>query len=328
MRHKLNMIDLKNAHSALRNEFIADVRIGLCRNGQKELPPKYFYDDLGSALFDAITHLPEYGLTRADVRLLVQHSRELADLSRRPSLVTEFGSGSGAKTRWVIEAIAADSPLTYCPIDISPAALRRCESELSNIGGVEVSCIEGSYLDGLRRALRSRDRQSPVLLLFLGSSIGNLSPSEIEVMCRNVRAELQPGDVFLISTDLEKEIDRMLLAYDDPVGVTAAFNKNVLARMNRELAADFDLSLFEHEARYDRAAHRIEMHLRSQVEQVVHFGSDFSVHFLRNETIWTESSYKFRAGDLIQLARRTGFTCKVQWIDREWPFAQSVFIAD
>jgi len=305
---------------------MADVRAGLCRVGQKQLPPKYFYDELGSVLFDAITLLPEYGLTRADTRLLTEHARDVAAL-KHFSVVAELGSGSGLKTRHVLQAIALDSNVTYYPIDISASALRRCEQEIGSIQGVEVTPIEDSYLNGLRRLRRLRKPRSAMLVLFLGSSIGNLTLAETDDLCRSVRREMQRGDVFLISTDLKKDVDRMILAYDDPVGVTAAFNLNVLARMNRELSADIDLARFEHEARYNVSEGRIEMHLRSTIDQIVNFGSEFSVTFRRNETIWTESSYKYELSHIRELASRTGFRCDIQWVDEEWPFAQSVFVA-
>jgi len=136
-----------------------------------------------------------------------------------------------------------------------------------------------------------------------------------------------PGDAFYLSTDLQKEIPRLIAAYDDPIGVTAAFNLNLIARINRELGSDFDLSKFAHEARYDNKTHRIEMHLRSRVRQSVSIGHDFTVKLRRDETIWTESSYKFRCEDIADLARRTGFDCEIQWVDDEWAFAQSLLRA-
>ena len=326
MRRKLTRAAERTVPLDRQSEFMADVRAGLCRLGQKQLPPKYFYDELGSVLFDAITLLPEYGLTRADTRLLTEHARDVAAL-KHFSVVAELGSGSGLKTRHVLQAIALDSNVTYYPIDISASALRRCEQEIGSIQAVEVTPIEDSYLNGLRRVRRLRKPRSAMLVLFLGSSIGNLTLAETDDLCRSVRREMQRGDVFLISTDLKKDVDRMILAYDDPVGVTAAFNLNVLARMNRELSADIDLARFEHEARYNVSEGRIEMHLRSTIDQIVNFGSEFSVTFRRNETIWTESSYKYELSHIRELASRTGFRCDIQWVDEEWPFAQSVFVA-
>lgn len=305
-------------------EFASDVRRGLTKRGQKELYAKYLYDEVGSALFDVITTLPEYGLCRADARLLRRHAASLAARVHHPSLVIELGSGSGSKTRWILSAMAARQAITYCPIDISESALYRCWHELGSVDSVEIVPFAQSYLDGLEQALRLRPSGTSVLVLFLGSTIGNFEPQRARDFLSDVRQLLDPGDVFYLSTDLEKEVGRMIAAYDDPIGATAAFNLNLLARINRELGGDFELSRFRHEARYDSREHRIEMHLRSTADQIVRIGSDLQV-FLRNgETIWTESSYKFRLQDILALAESTGFKCEAQWIDEEWPFAQSV----
>jgi len=308
-------------------EFAEDVRRGLSAKGQKELYSKYLYDEVGSALFDAITVLREYGLTRADARLLRMHAPELAAIIERPSMVAELGSGSGSKTRWILSELGRDHPITYCPIDISETALQRCSRELDEIDNLRIVPINESYLDGLRRAVRLRPAGTSLLLLFLGSSIGNFEPHRAEEFLSDIRRLLLPGDVFCLSADLQKEIDRMILAYDDPPGVTAAFNLNLLARINRELNGNFVLSQYKHEARYNETEHRIEMHLRSTVDQSVTIDNDFSTRFNAGETIWTESSYKFRAQDVPDLAERTGFTCELQWIDEDWPFAQSVLKA-
>ena len=307
--------------------FADDVRRGLTRPDQKELYSKYLYDAVGSALFETITVLPEYGLTRADVRLLRRHARDLAQRLARPRLVVELGSGSGSKTRWILSELAARKPITYCPIDISESALHQCWRDLSQIDSVDVVPFTQSYLDGLREASRLRKPGTTMLVLFLGSTLGNFEPDKALQFLRNVRRRLARGDVFYVSTDLEKEITRMLAAYDDPIGVTAAFNLNLLARINRELNGTFDLSQFQHEARYNVQEHWIEMHLRSTVDQTVKIGDDLSVHFREGETIWTESSYKFRLREILRLARRAGFVCEEQWVDEEWPFAQNVFRA-
>ncbi len=165
------------------------------------------------------------------------------------------------------------------------------------------------------------------MTLFLGSTIGNFDPGVAEEFCRNVRQILKPGDTFLLSADLEKPVSRMIAAYDDVLGVTAAFNLNMLARINRELHGNFDLGKFRHLASYDSEMHRIEMHLRSLERQEVTIDGDFTVTLNADETIWTESSYKFRPKDLLALAERTGFRCEAQWVDDEWPFAQSVLRA-
>jgi L-histidine Nalpha-methyltransferase len=308
-------------------EFAADVRAGLSRDGQKELYSKYLYDDVGSALFDVITLIPEYGLTRADERLLRRHASDLAELSGSPSMVVELGSGSSAKARWVLEPLMARRSMTFCPIDISDSALARCAHELSLMKALRIEPLKRSYIDGLREAVGLRPQGAPLVVLFLGSTIGNFEPVAAETFLHNVRQALSPGDILYLSTDLEKEVGRMLAAYDDAIGATAAFNLNLLARINRELGGRFVLSRFKHEARYDQTERRIEMHLRSVVDQRIPIGENFVVSFRRGETIWTESSYKFRVEDIASLANRTGFECVTQWVDEEWPFAQTVLRA-
>jgi dimethylhistidine N-methyltransferase len=315
------------ARKSWLTEFEDDVRRGHSKPGQKELYPRYLYDDVGSALFDVITLLPEYGLWRADARLLRTHSASLAEMVENTSLVVELGSGSGGKTRWILTELAARQAVTYCPVDISESALRRCCLELRSLDSVEILPHAQSYLDGLRQALRLRPVDTPVLVLFLGSTIGNFEPEDAVSFLSAIRSLLHRGDVLYLSADLEKEPDRMIAAYDDPIGVTAAFNLNLLARINRELGGNFVLSRFQHHALYNEAAHRIEMQLQSTIDQSAPIGDDFVVRLKRGETIRTECSYKFRCSDLRKLARDGGFLCETQWIDQEWPFAQSVLRA-
>jgi L-histidine Nalpha-methyltransferase len=314
-------------HPVSQNEFDFDVRAGLSKTPQKELYSKYFYDDLGSALFDAITLLPEYGLTRADLRLLDRHAVELPERCRNLSTIVELGSGSGEKARRILPAFVKAHPLTYCPIDLSVAALSRCQRDLDDIPRLKITPIEDSYIEGLAAASRIRKPETSVLVLFLGSSIGNFDPPVAQQFLKVVRENLNPGDFFLISTDLVKNVDRMVAAYADSLGLTAAFNLNLLARINRSLGANFDLKQFEHEARYNPAEQRIEMHLRSRSDQIVAVNEDFSVALKKNETIWTESSYKFRPEQIRSMSEQSGFSCEVQWIDEEWPFAQSLLRA-
>jgi dimethylhistidine N-methyltransferase len=312
-----------------RPDLAGEVRAGLCRPGQKELPSKYLYDEVGSALFEVISVLPEYGLTRADERLLQRHSLEIVSRLKPHVLVAELGSGSGKKTRWLLEALARRQSTTYCPIEISPTALARCENELGQIECVSIVGFERPYLDGLLAAAARRGVDDHVLVLFLGSTIGNFDRDASERFLREVRRILYPGDSLLLGTDLEKPLPQLLAAYDDPIGATAAFNLNLLARINRELNADFDLKQFRHEARYNAPEQRVEMHLRSLRDQLVTIPrSHCTVSFLKNETIWTESSHKYRAGDISAMAERNGFHCDSQWIDTEWPFAESLLVAE
>ena len=306
-----------------------EVRAGLLRPGQKELPSKYLYDEVGSALFEVIGVLPEYGLTRADERLLRRHSGDIVARLKSHVLVAELGSGSGKKTRWLLEALARRQRTTYCPIEISPTALARCESELGQIECVSIVGFERPYLDGLLAAEARRDQDDHLLVLFLGSTIGNFDRDAAERFLTQIRRILFPGDALLLGTDLEKPLPQLLAAYDDSIGVTAAFNLNLLARINRELDADFDLAAFRHEARYNSDFQRVEMHLRSTRDQKVNISrAGCTVSFRRNETIWTESSHKYRAEDIAGMAQRNGFRCDSQWLDSEWPFAESLLVAE
>src|SRR5881227_3184169 len=252
------------------SEFAADVRESLTKPGQRELPSKYLYDEVGSALFEAICLLPEYGLTRADTRLLQENAAEIVSRIPSPVRVAELGSGSGKKTRWILEALSRRQITYYYPIEISPHALAACEKELAQIDLVSVVGYEQPYLEGLRSVAEGRGERDHVLVLFLGSTIGNFDRDAGDTFLSEMREILQPGDALLLGTDLEKSIELQLLAYDDPAGVTAAFNLNLLARINRELGADFDLSSFRHQARWNRVERRIEMHLGSMCRQTVH----------------------------------------------------------
>jgi dimethylhistidine N-methyltransferase len=311
------------------SDFAADVRASLTKPGQRELPSKYLYDEVGSALFETICVLPEYGLTRADARLLQKYAGEIVRRLPSPIQVAELGSGSGKKTRWILEALSRRQEIYYYPIEISPYALAACEKELGQIDLVSIVGYEQPYLEGLRAVGEGREEQDHLLVLFLGSTIGNFDREAGEKFLREMRAILRPGDALLLGTDLEKSVGLQLLAYNDPAGVTAAFNMNLLARINRELGADFDLSCFQHEARWNYAERRIEMHLRSTRRQTVRIpAASLRVMLDEDETIWTESSHKYRADEIPGMAERTGFRCDGQWIDREWPFAQNLLIAE
>jgi L-histidine N-alpha-methyltransferase len=304
-------------------EFAAEVRADLSKP-QKELHSKYLYDELGSALFEAITRLPEYGLTRADERLLCSHARDIAHLIPAPAAVIELGSGTGEKTRHILSAFRA-SRVLYVPIDVSPKALTRCERDLADVA--EVQPLAQSYLDGMVSAVSKRG-EGPLLVLFLGSTIGNFERGCAVEFLRALRRTLQPGDALLMGVDLVKDSGQMLRAYDDAIGLTAAFNLNLLGRINRELGGTFDLHNFQHEARWNEAERRIEMHLRSRVDQTAYVAEgDFTVRLRAGETIWTESSHKFQTDELCEMAGRTGYRVHAQWVDREWPFVESLWIA-
>jgi len=311
------------------SEFAACVRECLTKSRQRELPSKYLYDEVGSALFETICVLPEYGLTRADARLLRDHAQEIVDLLPSPIQVAELGSGSGKKTRWILEALSRRQRTYYYPIEISSSALAACEKELGQIDYVSVVGYEKPYLEGLRAVTQRREDGEHLLVLFLGSTIGNFDRDAADAFLREVRSILQDGDALLLGTDLEKNVEQQILAYDDPAGVTAAFNLNILGRINRELGADFDLKQFRHEARWNEMDRRIEMHPRSLRRQTVSIPSA-GVRLMLNEgeTIWTESSHKYRPDGVIAMAERTGFRIDGQWIDQEWPFAQNLLVAE
>jgi L-histidine N-alpha-methyltransferase len=309
-------------------DFSSDVVVGLSNAGQKELPSKYLYDEVGSALFDVICLLPEYGLSRAGMRLLQRDSHEIVSLLPAPALVAELGSGSGQKTRLLLQALSKRQRVNYYPIDISGSALSRCQQEIGQMDRVSIVGFESAYLEGLQEVAARRREGERILVLFLGSTIGNFDRPAGDQFLREVRRILSTGDVLLLATDLEKPIAQLLLAYDDPAGVTAAFNMNLLARINRELGADFDLGQFEHVARYDECERRVEMHLRSKAWQRVTIQAAGQRFYLgEGETIWTESSHKYNPAEVVQMGERTGFRCEQQWFDAEWPFAQNLFFA-
>jgi L-histidine Nalpha-methyltransferase len=313
----------------IRSAFAEDVRLGLTRSPQKELPSKYLYDDVGSALFDVITVLPEYGVTRAEERVLMAHAGDLARLVPDATLVAELGSGSGRKTRRILDALSTRRRITYCPIEISPAALAQCERALGDLERVDIAGYQNEYLDGLKRIVEERRRTGDrLLVMFLGSTIGNFRRLAAAHFLRDIRHLMRPGDALILGADLLKPEAVLVNAYDDPAGVTAAFNLNLLGRLNRELGANFDLREFEHEARFDPVAGAIEMHLRSRRDQTVTIeAAGCAIEFAEGETIWTEASHKYTRDDIVQMGDVAGFSLTAQWTDTEWPFAESLFIA-
>ena len=310
-------------------EFAAEVRSGLTKLSQKELPSKYLYDDVGSALFEVISLLPQYGLTRADERLLQRYAHEMVERLPAPVIVAELGSGSGKKTRWILKALCRRQHTAYFPIEISRTALAMCARELGDIDCMSIVGFEREYLDGLLEVAARRRNGQHLLVLFLGSTIGNFDRPAAAKFLLSVREILNPGDFLLLGTDLEKPVPQLLEAYDDSLGVTAAFNVNLLARINRELGGDFVLDEWKHEARFNPDARSVEMHLRSKRDQLVAVRrADLCTGFSEGETIWTESSHKYTPGEPFRIARDAGFRCIAQWVDREWPFAENLLIAE
>lgn len=310
------------------SQFAMDVAEGLSCGKQKKIAARYFYDDLGSVLFQAITLLPEYGLTRADENLLRLHAKEIISETGPLSIVAELGSGAGRKTRHILAAASRiQRHIVYIPIDVSRGALGACQRELCDLSEVQPLCSD--WIEGLQEIAQSRTTSEPLLLLFLGSSLGNLERDGIIDFLKSLRSNLRPGDFFLLGADLIKDIDIMMAAYDDPTGVTAAFNLNVLARINRELDADFDLRSFTHEVRWNSEERRIEMHLLSGRNQVAYLGAlGTTFKFHAGETICTEFSHKFTQSELLSYARLSGFTPIELWMDKTWPFVEALWQVD
>lgn len=306
--------------------FAQDVAAGLTAS-PKRLSSKYLYDEVGSALFDAITVLPEYYLTRAETEILREWGWQMVRVLDAPIDFLELGSGSAVKTRLLIgEALRVQGRLRYSPIDISTEALRASSLALVDAyPGLTVRAYAGDYFDVLAsRALRFNRR---VLAMFMGSNIGNYEPEGAEAILSLLRDALRPGDGLLIGMDLKKDPSVIELAYDDPAGVTAAFNRNLLARMNRELGADFDVKNFDYRVHYDEERGAMYAYLVARDAARVRVKSiKLDVDFAAGESIHTESSYKFGQSDVAKLAAATGFKAASTWYDRDRKFSVNLLV--
>lgn len=326
----LERLSLRRApREAVRRTFAEDVRAGLTAS-PKVLQPKYFYDELGSHLFEAITALPEYYVTRAEAEILRAHAGEIAAVLGGPVWLLELGSGDGQKTRLLIEALLArQGKLEYVPVDISESAVEASSrSLLFSYPDLRITAYIGEYHLALRAVREERAAPGRTLVLFLGSTLGNLDPAERTALMREVRAVLDPGEGFLLGTDLKKPESVLIPAYDDALGVTAAFNLNLLVRINRELGGEFNLGAFRHRALYNWEEGRIEMHLESRRAQTVAIRSlGIEVPFAEGETIHTESSYKFDLEQIAALAAGTGFELWRTWTDSGGRFASNLLVA-
>jgi dimethylhistidine N-methyltransferase len=317
----------------LAADFAADVARDLQRS-PKQLQSKYLYDPLGSSLFEAICRLPWYRITRAEYRLLERRRAEIVAFAERRSAaaptIVELGCGSGEKIALLAEALQARGASARVHlIDISSQALEETERRLTRLQHFSVVGHQSTYEDGLRRAAAAREPGSPVLVLFLGSNIGNFDTPAAGRFLERVRHALEPGDLMLLGTDLVKPEPELLLAYDDPLGVTAAFNRNLLVRINRELDGRFDLSTFAHRAHWNRDEQRVEMHLVSSIRQTVEIiAAGVEIPFTRDEWIWTESSYKYSPPQVILMGADAGFSLVDQWIDEDAKFALTLFCAE
>jgi L-histidine Nalpha-methyltransferase len=309
-------------------EFAADVQRDLAMT-PKQLQSKYLYDPLGSSLFDAICRLPWYRITRSEMRLLGTHADAIVSaLGTEQGTMVELGCGSGEKLVVLAEALTTHGATARVHlIDISSQALAQTEERLHRLQHVSVVGHWSTYEEGLRTAVAGR-RGGTMLVLLLGSNIGNFDRPAAAGFLDRIRAALAPGDLLLLGADLIKPERELLLAYDDPLGVTAAFNKNLLVRINRELGGEFDLATFEHRAVWNEDEQRIEMHLESTREQTVGVAAaEIEVPFVRGERIWTESSYKYTADGVIEMGAEAGFATRDQWIDAEAKFALTLMTA-
>jgi dimethylhistidine N-methyltransferase len=293
----------------------------------KRLSPKLFYDAAGSALFEQITELPEYYLTATEQTIFERYAAEMVCAAGEASTIIELGAGTAKKTMLILRAALDLHPaVTFIPVDVSSFALevaqRRVRSELPQVA------VQPLVLDYAQRSSTLAQLPGRKLVLYIGSSIGNFEPMAASALLRRLRSSLTPGDSLLLGTDMRKSADVLLPAYDDASGVTAQFNLNILARINREFDADFDLDLFAHSVTWNERDSRIEMHLESLADQLVNINAlDITVPFVSGETIHTENSYKFTPSMIASLAANGGFHIEQSWSDeRNW-FTVTLFRA-
>ncbi|RFC61964.1 L-histidine N(alpha)-methyltransferase [Fulvimarina endophytica] len=295
-----------------REAFRADVLEGLSKP-QKTLPSRWLYDDFGSQLFERITGLPEYYPTRTETRILSDHAGEIGAFFGEKAVLIEYGAGSGLKTEIVLGAL--DDPACYVPMDIAGDFLEQSADRLrETFPGLLVRPVTGDFTTDfdLPEDLASEGRGA----FFPGSTLGNLGPTQAQAFLRRVRGHVGEGGGFVLGLDRKKDVSRLLAAYDDAQGVTAAFNLNILTRINRELGGTFDLRAFEHEARWNEEAAAVEMHILCTAETRVAVG-DETFSFAAGETIHTESSRKYDLGAFAQTARAAGWTLEAIWSDAE-----------
>jgi L-histidine N-alpha-methyltransferase len=314
-----NYLAADSAARALRR----DVRDGLTAT-PKSLPPKWFYDSVGSDLFDQITRLPEYYPTRAEAQILRSRAVDIAAASGADTLV-ELGSGTSEKTRILLDALHEGGSLRrFIPFDVDAGVLESAGAAIgAEYPGIEIDAVCGDFEEHLGKIPRVGRR----LVVFLGSTIGNLTAGPRKEFLDALAESLQPGDTLLLGTDLVKDVDRLVRAYDDSAGVTAAFNKNVLTVVNRELDADFDLAAFEHVARWNADEERIEMWLRANTAQRVRIGDlGLAVDFGAGEEMLTEVSCKFRPEGVADELAAVGLRRIAWWTDDAGDFGLSLAV--
>lgn len=308
-----------------------DVRRGLVDAARKHLPPRLFYDEEGSRLFEVIAELPEYYPTRLERTILTTHADEIAEAATAGTAhrvhVVELGAGTATKSQLILSALVRRQGRTlYLPIDVSDSALREAQDRLAReLPGVQVRPLAVRHEEALAEVQRVGPRR---LVLFIGSSIGNFGDEEAVTLLRCVRGSLALGGALLLGADRRKAVDVMLAAYDDKAGVTAAFNKNVLVRINRELSAQFDLDAFAHRAIWNEEASAVEMHLESQRDQRVRVRSlGVTVQLARGETIHTESSVKYDDAHLERITQAAGFVRERDFFDDDRWYGVHLFRA-
>jgi L-histidine N-alpha-methyltransferase len=314
-------VDVHLTPDDLHDALAADARRGLTAS-PKDLPPKWFYDDRGSQLFDAITRLDEYYPTRAERSILVERADEIAALSGADTLV-ELGSGTSEKTRLLLDALARGGRLRrFVPFDVSETTLRDAAHAIAvEHPSIDVHAVVGDF----ERHLDQLPHGGRRIVAFLGGTIGNLPPATRAEFLATVAAGLEPGDTFLLGTDLVKDTARLVAAYDDAAGVTADFNRNVLLVLNRELGADFNPELFDHVACWNADEEWIEMWLRSRTEQSIKVPElDLVADFREGEEMRTEISAKFRREGITQELKTAGLTLEHWWTDQPGDFALSL----
>jgi dimethylhistidine N-methyltransferase len=307
------------------NNFSEDVKIGLTSQS-KYLPFVYFYDHIGSQLFEKICDLPEYYLTRTETDILETNARDIASQFSEKTVLVELGSGSSTKTRILIDAFLECQGLAhYTPIDVSHQMLEESSyALLKEYPALEINAIAARYNEGIDHLNIRKDQQS--LITWLGSSIGNFGRSEVTTFLQHIQKIMHPNDRFLVGMDLQKDKTIMENAYNDAQGITAEFNMNLLTHVNRELGGNFNLENFGHKAIYSEENGRIEMYLISHIEQKVFIRElDLEVSFTANETIHTENSFKYSLDGIDMLAEETGLYVEQQWFDNERLFSLNLF---
>jgi L-histidine N-alpha-methyltransferase len=307
--------------------FAEDVRRHLTLT-PRQLPSWYLYDALGSALFEAICELPWYGVARAEARLLSAHRHDVFARLQRLTTIVELGPGAGRKLRILLDGGPLAGTLTAHLVDVSAAALAAAAQTLSDIDNLTVVTHEAPFEAGLENVRRVEPPAGRTLVLFLGSNVGNFDPSASAALLGDIRSAMSPHDALLLGADLVKPERDLLLAYDDPLGVSAAFNRNVLVRINRELGGHFDVAAFNHRAVWNAALSRMEMYLVATRNQRVRIDAiDLEIDVSSGESIWTESSYKYHPDGIVSLVAGAGFRETCRWIDHADPFMLTLFEA-